>query len=277
MKQKELYTVSEFAKLRNLTAETLRHYDRIGLLKPAYIDPETNYRYYSIFQYEKLGTIKELRQLGVSLDVICDYFKDRNVEKSKAILEKCYDEIRKKKKEMEELEQVVKDKLEYFNNIQLMTEELTPKILKEKERYVFSSASRVRDEDAMGYEWTILEKNLTEISPILASSRIGYFFTYQEDANVDTLKKTPFIFSHPSENGGQNLVETIPAGEYLDIYVRGYRNLQKPYDLMGRYMKENGYRPAGKVMTFFPVDVTVTDEEKEGMMELQVAVEKIER
>ena len=65
MKQKELYTVSEFAKLRNLTAETLRHYDRIGLLKPAYIDPETNYRYYSIFQYEKLGTIKELRQLGV--------------------------------------------------------------------------------------------------------------------------------------------------------------------------------------------------------------------
>ena len=94
---------------------------------------------------------------------------------------------------------------------------------------------------------------------------------------MDTLKKTPFIFSHPSENGGQNLVETIPAGEYLDIYVRGYRNLQKPYDLMGRYMKENGYRPAGKVMTFFPVDVTVTDEEKEGMMELQVAVEKIER
>ncbi|MFD6443172.1 MerR family DNA-binding transcriptional regulator [Peribacillus sp. NPDC060186] len=33
------------AKLRGMTAETLRHYDRIDLFKPQYIDPHSGYRY----------------------------------------------------------------------------------------------------------------------------------------------------------------------------------------------------------------------------------------
>ena len=36
--------ITQLAGLRNATTETLRHYDRIGLLKPAYVDPGTGYR-----------------------------------------------------------------------------------------------------------------------------------------------------------------------------------------------------------------------------------------
>lgn len=54
---KDKLTIGEFAKLRNITTETLRHYDRIGLVKPVKVDPDTGYRYYSILQYEKIGTI----------------------------------------------------------------------------------------------------------------------------------------------------------------------------------------------------------------------------
>ena len=80
-------TISEFAKLRGVTSETLRHYDRTGLLKPVHIDEQTGYRYYSILQYEQLGTIKELRQLGFSIDAISEYFKERNVAKSIEMLD----------------------------------------------------------------------------------------------------------------------------------------------------------------------------------------------
>ena len=59
----DIISITEMAKLRKITTETLRHYDRIGLLAPAY----TGYRYYSITQYEKLGTIRELKNLGMSL------------------------------------------------------------------------------------------------------------------------------------------------------------------------------------------------------------------
>ncbi len=42
-------SIGEMAKLRSVTVDTLRHCDKIGLLKPYHIDPETGYRYYSIF------------------------------------------------------------------------------------------------------------------------------------------------------------------------------------------------------------------------------------
>lgn len=41
------YSIGETAKLAGTTIETLRHYDRIHLLKPAKVDPSSGYRYYS--------------------------------------------------------------------------------------------------------------------------------------------------------------------------------------------------------------------------------------
>lgn len=79
---KEIISITEMAKLRNVSTETLRHYDRIDLLKPVYVNPDTGYRYYSITQYEKIGTIRELKNLGMSLGEIKDYFNNRNVETS---------------------------------------------------------------------------------------------------------------------------------------------------------------------------------------------------
>ena len=74
---KEIISITEMAKLRNISTETLRHYDRIDLLKPVHVDPDTGYRYYSITQYEKIGTIRELKNLGMSLREIKEYFENR--------------------------------------------------------------------------------------------------------------------------------------------------------------------------------------------------------
>lgn len=44
---KQYFTIGEAAKAVRTTAETLRHYDRIGLVKPSRTDEWTNYRYYT--------------------------------------------------------------------------------------------------------------------------------------------------------------------------------------------------------------------------------------
>ena len=41
------FTISEFAKLRDININSLRYYERIGVLTPAYTDPDTGYRYYT--------------------------------------------------------------------------------------------------------------------------------------------------------------------------------------------------------------------------------------
>lgn len=42
-----LLSIGEFSKIANVHIKSLRYYDKLGVLKPIYVDPKTNYRYYS--------------------------------------------------------------------------------------------------------------------------------------------------------------------------------------------------------------------------------------
>ena len=64
------FTIGEIANMYNLSIQTLRHYDKIGLLSPAYTNPKTGYRYYSIQQFVKIDFIKHGKALGMTLDEI---------------------------------------------------------------------------------------------------------------------------------------------------------------------------------------------------------------
>ena len=90
---KEKMTVGEFAKLKNISQETLRHYDRMGLLKPQWTDEMTGYRYYSIFQYETLSTILELRDLGMPLKEIKEFLGKRDVDRTIQLLEERHKQL----------------------------------------------------------------------------------------------------------------------------------------------------------------------------------------
>ncbi len=59
--------IGEFAKKTQVTVKTLRHYDRLGLLKPAWIDRFTGYRYYAQEQLPRLNRIMALKDLGFTL------------------------------------------------------------------------------------------------------------------------------------------------------------------------------------------------------------------
>lgn len=39
-------TIGEVARVKQVSIKALRYYEKIGILKPAYCDPDTGYRYY---------------------------------------------------------------------------------------------------------------------------------------------------------------------------------------------------------------------------------------
>ncbi len=59
--------IGEFSKLSRVSVRMLRHYDEIGLLKPAEIDRFTDYRYYSEEQLPTVCRITALKDMGFSL------------------------------------------------------------------------------------------------------------------------------------------------------------------------------------------------------------------
>jgi DNA-binding transcriptional MerR regulator len=62
-----MFSIGEFARLGTVSVRTLRHYDEIGLLPPAKVDPATGYRGYSAEQLRLLNRIVALKELGLSL------------------------------------------------------------------------------------------------------------------------------------------------------------------------------------------------------------------
>ena len=63
--KKNLLTIGDVSKKTGCSIKSLRYYDSIGLLKPIYVDPNTNYRYYNFEQTK----IVEIIQLCILLDI----------------------------------------------------------------------------------------------------------------------------------------------------------------------------------------------------------------
>jgi DNA-binding transcriptional MerR regulator len=71
-----MFRIGEFAQIAQVSGRQLRFYDQLGLLRPARIDPQTGYRYYSIRQLPRLNSILALKELGLSLEQIGPLLQD---------------------------------------------------------------------------------------------------------------------------------------------------------------------------------------------------------
>ncbi|GAA4617955.1 MerR family transcriptional regulator [Actinoallomurus liliacearum] len=65
------WSIAQVARMSGVTSRTLRHYDGIGLLTPAYVG-DNGYRYYEQEQLLRLQQILVLREVGVGLAEIAE-------------------------------------------------------------------------------------------------------------------------------------------------------------------------------------------------------------
>ena len=78
---KKYFSVGEAAKAVHTTSETLRHYDRIGLVKPSKKDEWTNYRYYTEPDIVRLNTVRALQLMDLPLQEIKKVLEYDDLEK----------------------------------------------------------------------------------------------------------------------------------------------------------------------------------------------------
>jgi DNA-binding transcriptional MerR regulator len=89
--------ISEFARAGNVTIRALRFYDEVGLLSPAYVVPGNGYRWYSPAQFAQLNQIQAFKDMGFSLQEICELLQRRLVpQELRAVLEERREVLRKR-------------------------------------------------------------------------------------------------------------------------------------------------------------------------------------
>lgn len=268
---KEFLSIGEFAKIKNVTTETLRHYDRIGLLKPVYKDDRTNYRYYSIFQYEKLSTILELRQLGVKLEDIKKFFEKRDPETSLKLLKTRYELLEQEYNNLKLLKEKLSKKIahvEYYLN-KKSSFDLDIKYL--EERCILS----LNKMNSLEYEYSFskFESNINEISPIFAENRYLFKIEYSELLEKDQkifpmmLIDNDFDYSKIEKSLKRDI---IPAGKYASVYFYGYNYdvLKILKDIADDLIKK-GYKNCNELIFIPQLDIPVVENVEKIFFEVQ--------
>lgn len=117
MQKNFLIKTAEFAKICNTTKETIFHYDEIGLLKPSYVS-ENGYRYYTLSQSDQFFAIRELKNLGLSLQEIKNKIQNESPYQYYNLLNTITDELDKKisllKQSRQTLEEIKNGLQQYF-------------------------------------------------------------------------------------------------------------------------------------------------------------------
>ncbi|KIF75746.1 MerR family transcriptional regulator [Streptomyces sp. 150FB] len=82
-----MFTIGDFAKHGRVSVRMLRHYDAIGLLRPAHVDPASSYRYYEAEQLARLNRVIALKDLGFTLEQVRSIIDDQvGVEELRGML-----------------------------------------------------------------------------------------------------------------------------------------------------------------------------------------------
>lgn len=104
--------IGQMAKLNHTTLATLQYYDKIGLLSPVYVNPNTGYRYYDVQQCLVFHMIQHHKALNMSLKEIKEILRRNDYDFLEQIYKKKLDEVNQALAEFEfrkeELERMMK-------------------------------------------------------------------------------------------------------------------------------------------------------------------------
>lgn len=103
-----MLTIGEFSKLSHISARMLRHYDKIGLLRPAHTGEENGYRYYDSAQLHTLLDIERLKGYGFTLAEIGDLLplpQDELARRIYAQRKKLYASLHEMREEIRHMEE----------------------------------------------------------------------------------------------------------------------------------------------------------------------------
>lgn len=202
-------TISEAAKLSHMTSETLRHYDRIGLVKPSMKDERTNYRYYSQQDIVRLNTVHALQQMDLPLKEI------------KRVL--CYDDLEKIIEFLEKAEKKADEKIAALSysrsKIRLAKADYEKKLRSQTSNHgIFTEyfnervimLSNTLKTPTLDNLWNYLSHFYDKINPDLRSSYI-----FEDLAGIYTENGHSCLFalctSYPNTDG----LKILPPGKYL--------------------------------------------------------------
>jgi len=120
----EMHAIGKLAKIVGISADTLRYYDEISLLKPAHTSAETGYRYYTLAQAKDLAQIIELKAFDFPLAEIKMIMQQGNGASVPAILRQRYAALVQEKRRLSTAMEKLAHKLQSHEEEMMMNKNI---------------------------------------------------------------------------------------------------------------------------------------------------------
>ena len=256
--------ITDISRNYDITAHTLRYYEKIGLLFPSYT--ENGYRNFSYEDIQRLNTIRDLRYFDISLPEIKDYLDNRTVELTTEMFTFEINELDKKIAELNEKKALLEERFD------LMEYSKVKKHL-EIEQYEAQPREIVKSEKKKTLEQDLyleLKKLHKRFENILNSSNQNNF------GSIITLDQTGFshqVFYCLSKNNSIESAEVLPGGKYAAIYYKGtHSERSEALAQLKNYIKINQLQVIGDFYEFYLIDFHETNLESEYMSRIEILI-----
>ncbi|MGL5327635.1 MAG: MerR family transcriptional regulator [Peptostreptococcaceae bacterium] len=271
---KKYFSIGEMSKLQNISIETLRHYDRLGLLNAEYINEKTGYRYYSTKSFIKIYLIKQCKAIGLSLEEIKDIMDDYTslesvldiVKNQKEIINKKIIELNNIKSSIESLQSSIEEALDVGLN------EIFIKYNKQRKLKKFNYTGRYTEEFEMNLRKSILEVE-QEYNGI--NLDIAFETSYEDLMVNDEILYTKTMMELPDykiNNSDDNIV-TLKEGNYLTYYFDdNFYDNKKYYDEVISYIKDNKINVVGEFYEIHKMTRVSKDGQEKSLAKIEILI-----
>ena len=275
---KNYYKINEISKLYGMGKDSLRYYERIGILNPK--RDINGYRMYGFSDISRLNVINELKNLGFEIRRIKELLSERSVKSTMNMLDMEITEIDRKILELEVLKE--KLKLRRINIEKEHSESSFGKIHEVyfPERRCIQLSDRIMRDEEVDFMIKRLQEKHNKNLYILGNSMIGAtvdfeFIPGKQYLDEDFRNSIEFsmydsVFCIVDD---ENYDFIIPEGKYISIKYKGNYNQTNYYIMKSvNHALERKLKITSKPLEIYHIDIHETEIIDEFITEIQIQI-----
>ena len=206
---KNYFSIGEAAKAAHTTNETLRHYDRIGLVKPSKKDEWTNYRYYTEQDIVRLNTVRALQLMDLSLQEIKTVLEYDDLEKIIDFLAQAEKKADEKMAALQYSKSKIQlAKADYESKLQRQQKFNSSFVKDYPERVILLSDTL--EVPTLDNLWNYLSHFYDKVTPALKEQ-----FSFEDLAGIYTENGMTRLFAVRMDYVNIDGIKVLPKGKYL--------------------------------------------------------------
>lgn len=275
MKKKELFQIGDVAEMFHLSVSSLRHYEKIGVLQPEYIDEETGYRYYSTRQFESLNTIRYLRVLDMPLSSIADFLKNRDIDKMREMLRQQRETVLQRQKELEIIEKKIDHRLRQLEDA--VSSELDKvRIIQTKARRIAWLRHNLSIKSYLDLETSIRQLEGQQKDAVVFLGKVGVGIAQEKLCRKEYGSYDMVFLLLDDEDTYQGVVTKLREETCVSVRFCGsHSEAPAYYRKLDEFITQNQFRITGFSQEITMIDYGLTNDTSQFVTEIQIPVQKL--